>query len=493
MIRLDRVSFRYGAASRGEPQLTDVSLHIRPGEFILLTGKSGCGKTTLTRVLNGLCPQFYPGELTGDYRLEGRDASKIPVSELGTIVGSVFQDPRSQFFATNTTDELVLGMENAALPRELMEQRLRETASQVGVENLLERPIFPLSSGEKQRVAIASAIAIRPRVLVLDEPSANLDSDAIARLSTLLFRLKEAGTTVILSEHRLHYVRAFFDRMIFMEDGAVREEYGREEALRLPEETLRKMGLRLFREPSVFPGGRVPEDESACLRACGISISFDGQRVLDEAGLCAQKGSILAIMGGNGAGKSSLCRVLTGLYRQQVGQVFVNGRAAKRKHRTRGTFFVQQDTDYQLYAASVEEEFRVGRREKDIPKADIQRYLSDVGLEGVLERHPLSLSGGQKQRLLLALAVASGKDILVLDEPTSGLDGASMRITAGLLRRIVAQGKSVILITHDMELVNEAADSVLYMDKGRVVYHRSLPPGREREETALKEGGYEAV
>ncbi len=474
MIRLENVSFRYGAENQIESQLANISLHIHPGEFVLLTGQSGCGKTTLTRVINGLCPQFYSGTLTGSYFLDSRDASKIPISELGSIVGSVFQDPRSQFFATNTTDEIVLGMENATFPREQIVNRLRETAAQVGVDNLLERPIFPLSSGEKQRVAIAAACAGRPKVLVLDEPSANLDSDAIARLSTLLFRLKEAGTTILLSEHRLHYVKDFFDRMVIMDGGSITAEYDRKTALCLTEDKLKSMGLRLFREPAIIPGNRMVCEQSACLSASQISISFDGHKVLEEAELCAQKGKIIAIMGGNGAGKSSFCRVLTGLYKQQVGQVFIDGKAAKRKRRTLSTFFVQQDTDYQLYAATIEDEFRVGRRRKEITEAEIREYLRSVGLDGMFLRHPLSLSGGQKQRLLLALAAASGKSILVLDEPTSGLDGENMRITADLLRQIVLQGKSIILITHDLELVNSAADSILYMDKGKVIYHRTL-------------------
>ena len=201
MIELENLSYAYpGTAAQG--QLNHVTLNIADGECILLTGVSGCGKTTLTRVLNGLCPQFYGGRLEGSYRINGKDAARTPVHELGTLVGSVFQDPRSQFFATNTTDELVLGMENIPLPRAEMQKRVREISAWMDMERLLDRRIFPLSSGEKQRLAVASVCAMEPGTLVLDEPSANLDGEAVQRLSTLLLRLKERGHTIVLSEHR---------------------------------------------------------------------------------------------------------------------------------------------------------------------------------------------------------------------------------------------------------------------------------------------------
>jgi energy-coupling factor transport system ATP-binding protein len=474
MIVLNHLRFRYESSAEGTDQIRDVSLRVRPGEFVLLTGESGCGKTTLTRILNGLCPQFYPGEMTGAYLLDGRDTKGIPINEIGTIVGSVFQDPRSQFFTSNTTDEIVMGMENNALPREEMEERFWETVSQIGVESLLEKSLFPLSSGEKQRVAIASVCAMRPKVLVLDEPSANLDSDAIAHLGVLLARLKESGTTIILSEHRLHYVKDIFDRMILMEDGAIRKEYTTEQALALSSEQLHDLGLRLFEEPKISPGKRIPFNDRAFFQARQISLSFDGQRILDEVELCVEKGEILAITGSNGAGKSSLCRVLTGLYKQNVGQVFIGRSPAKSTRRTRSTFFVQQDSDYQLYAATTEDEFYVGSGSKDIAKDAVPSLLKEVGLNGLKDRHPLSLSGGQKQRLLLALAAASRKEIVVLDEPTSGLDGTNMRMTAELLVRLAAQGKCIILITHDLELISLTADSLLFLDKGKASYHREL-------------------
>lgn len=196
--------------------------------------------------------------------------------------------------------------------------------------------------------------------------------------------------------------------------------------------------------------------------------------MLDEVSFSANAGQILAILGGNGAGKSTLCRVVTGLYKQNVGQVLIDGQAYKKKQRVRETFFVQQDSDYQLYAATVEDEFYIGKKRKSISRQQVLELLHDIGLGEMLERHPLSLSGGQKQRLLLALAVASGKEILVLDEPTSGLDGQNMRLTAQLLRKLALQGKCILLITHDLELIDMVADSMVFIDRGKVVYQRKI-------------------
>ena len=226
-------SFSYENSSEAKGQLRGIDLHVKKGELVILSGRSGCGKTTLTRILNGLCPGFYPGKLEGGYSLDGEDALKMPIHRLGTMVGSVFQDPRSQFFATNTTNEIVLGMENIPLERPFMQERLNTVCKHMNIERLIGRRIFPLSSGEKQLIAIASVCAMEPKVIVLDEPSANLDSEAMVRLGALLYRLKTAGHTIILSEHRFHYVRDSFDRLVFMEDGAISAVYDRKDALSL--------------------------------------------------------------------------------------------------------------------------------------------------------------------------------------------------------------------------------------------------------------------
>lgn len=315
MIALNDISFSYENSREGESQLRHVDLQVEKGELVILAGRSGCGKTTLTRVLNGLCPQFYPGTLTGRYLLDGQDVLKMPVHQLGTMVGSVFQDPRSQFFTTNTTDEIVLGMENIPLERPVMQQRVKAVCSQMNIERLLDRRIFPLSSGEKQLIAIASVYAMEPKVIVMDEPSANLDSDAMVRLGALLYRLKEAGHTILLSEHRFHYVRDSFDRMVFMEDGEISSIYSRSEALSLTEAQLAVMGLRPFRPPTFQVGGAFLSKPEDTLQVSKISCMLDGRQILEDVTFSAQSSRILAIAGPNGAGKSTLCRTITGLYR----------------------------------------------------------------------------------------------------------------------------------------------------------------------------------
>lgn len=337
MIELKNLSFSYENSSEAKGQLRGIDLHVKKGELVILSGRSGCGKTTLTRILNGLCPGFYPGKLEGGYSLDGEDALKMPIHRLGTMVGSVFQDPRSQFFATNTTDEIVLGMENIPLARPVMQERLNTVCKQMNIERLIGRRILPLSSGEKQLIAIASVCAMEPKVIVLDEPSANLDSEAMVRLGALLYRMKTAGHTIILSEHRFHYVRDSFDRLVFMEDGAISAVYDRKDALSLTAEQMTAMGLRPFDAPAFRVGGAYRQNQDDALQVSAISCMLDSQQILEEVSFAAQSGKILAIAGPNGAGKSTLCRIITGLYRA-MGAVSLDGEILKRKRLTQKSF-----------------------------------------------------------------------------------------------------------------------------------------------------------
>ena len=233
MIELKNISFSY-ANNCENSGLRRIDLTVKKGELIILAGKSGCGKTTLTRVLNGLCPQFYPGNLTGSYSLDGQERTENAYPSVRYDGGQrIPKTHAASFFTTNTTDEIALGMENIPLERAVMQERVKAVCTQMNIDRLLDRRIFPLSSGEKQLIAIASICAMEPKVIVMDEPSANLDSDAMVRLGTLLYRLKAAGHTIILSEHRFHYVRDSLTGLFFMENGAISAIYDHNEALRL--------------------------------------------------------------------------------------------------------------------------------------------------------------------------------------------------------------------------------------------------------------------
>lgn len=476
MIKLKNLSFTYEGSKSEKGQLYNINLTVQKGELIILAGRSGCGKTTLTRIVNGLCPNFYPGTISGEYLLNDEDALKIPIHQLGTMIGSVFQDPRSQFFATNTTDEIVLGMENVPYQREKMKSAFDDLKSQMQLEPLVNRKIFPLSSGEKQQVAIASACAVEPKIIVMDEPSANLDSEAISRLSVLLLRLKQKGHTIILSEHRFHFVKDFFDKMIYLDNGEIVETFDRETALALSDDELNSMGMRNFNVPKLAVGGAFTQKAEHALQVSGISYLKDTKVILDAVSFTVDKGKVLSIAGPNGAGKSSLCRAVTGLYKG-MGTVQFDDEFLKRKNRIRRSFFVQQDTDYQLYAPTVLDEFFIGNKETPKRKDEALKWIEKVGLTKHINRHSASLSGGEKQRLLLALAAASGKKLLLFDEPTSGLDGYNMRLTVDLLRELADKGNCVILITHDMDLMCTVSDSVLYLDKSEVIYHRNIIRG----------------
>ena len=233
MIELKNLSFSYENSSEAKGQLRGIDLHVKKGELVILSGRSGCGKTTLTRILNGLCPGFYPGKLEGGYSLDGEDALKMPIHRLGTMVGSVFQDPRSQFFATNTTDEIVLGMENIPLERPVMQERLNTVCKQMNIERLIDRRIFPLSSGEKQLVAIASVCAMKPKVIVLDEPTSGLDGRNMRSVSKQLHTLAQKGHIILMITHDLECALATCSRALVIRDGTLADDFQIDDAWRL--------------------------------------------------------------------------------------------------------------------------------------------------------------------------------------------------------------------------------------------------------------------
>lgn len=357
-------------------------------------------------------------------------------------------------------------MENEAVPQERMGRRVTETARALHIENLLGRNIFALSGGEKQKIAFASVYAMEPEVYLLDEPSSNLDMTAIGELRAHLKLIKSQGKTVVVAEHRLYYLMDVADRVLYLEDGKIAGDWTPEQFRVLPAETRRRMGLRAV---------DLQEEKPVCIPASGalpalelknVTLSYQKRPVLQNLSLQAAPGEVIAVVGHNGAGKTTFSRGLCGLHREATGGYFWNGKPQKPKERMDRAYMVMQDVNYQLFAESVEAECTFGIKRSDTALAS--RTLEELGLVPFRERHPNTLSGGQKQRLAAATAMVCGKELLVFDEPTSGLDFDSMVRLAALIKRLSAMGKLIFIVTHDYEFVCRTCRRVLHLEDGGI-------------------------
>lgn len=342
MISFQNFSFRYEESK--DFTLRGIDMTVQTGEFILLTGRSGCGKTTLIRSLNGLIPHFYPGEIQGDLLMDGHSLLEMKPSELAGQVGTVFQDPRSQFFMTDTTRELAFGCENLGLSREETIDRIAKAAKELELVDYLNRSIFALSSGEKQQIAIGSVYALGPKVYIFDEPSANLDYAATKRLAEIMGKLKHAGYTIFVVEHRFYYLRDLIDRAFLIQNGKIEHEFTREQFCSLPEETRISYGLRTAypeRDAEHYQEKPHTKDETHRLNVHNLGFAYKkGPDIFQNVSFEAHAGDVIGILGHNGAGKTTLLSILTGLLKQQRGEVCFDGKKLTPRQRRSLSYLV---------------------------------------------------------------------------------------------------------------------------------------------------------
>ena len=462
-IESKNVSFTY--QNSAGPALQDVTLQIEPGECVLLCGRSGCGKTTFSRLLNGLAPAFYLGELTGSCTVGELLAGSAAIEQYVPMAGSVFQNPKTQYFNVDTTAELAFPCENSGMPPAAIRQRVREVVEQFGLEALMDRSVFKLSGGEKQRVAFAAACMLGPKLLVLDEPTSNLDAGAISQLHDMIAAMKRAGVTTVLAEHRLAWIGDVVDRYFFFEEGHLAACWTAEEFAALPETALQKCGLRA-RELEAYRKKLHAKENLHCtgepvLELQGVTLGYEKKTpVYTLPDMSFAAGEIVGLMGRNGIGKSTLARTLCGLMKPLGGRICWNGIPADAKTRLHKSFLVMQDVNYQLFSDSVKEEILLGADHPEHADA----VMEALGLSALADRHPMSLSGGQKQRVVVAAAMLSDKPFLLLDEPTSGLDRGNMEQVGRLLQQLKAQGETLVVITHDEELAADWCDRIVRLE-----------------------------
>lgn len=477
MIEIKNVNFRYKGTDEGG--LHDLSLTIRDGETVLLCGASGCGKTTVGRLINGLIPHYYKGELTGSVTVNGRDIAKTELYDLAGVVGTVFQNPRSQFFAIDTDGEITFGAENIGMPPEAIVSRKNAVANEIHIERLLDRSIFELSGGEKQIIACASVSVLSPDIIVLDEPSSNLDSSAIEKLKTILYDWKSQGKTIIIAEHRLYFLRELADRMILLDNGRIVKELQADEIRALTFADTERMCIRPLSLSDIsYSLERAPELKETLTLENFVFTYKDGKHGINIPKLELPTDSIIAIIGHNGAGKSTLARNICGLEKKCKGVMKLGGKTLKAKERLKNCYMIMQDVNHQLFTESVKDEVMLSITDKSltdeqkIQKAD--EILKQLDLAEYADSHPMALSGGQKQRTAIASGIASSKPIIIFDEPTSGLDLAHMKQVAGEILKLRDMGKTVFIVTHDLEFILSCCDHIVRLEKGQVVENYEL-------------------
>ena len=490
IVEVEGLTFRYRRAT--EPAIRDVSLTVSAGEVVLVAGPSGCGKSTLIRAINGLIPHAYSGDLTGTVRVDGQSTSELKLRDLARTIGTVLQDPAKQIVGAMVESELAFGPENMGTPREEIRERIREVAEQAGIQKLLGRETSALSGGERQLLAVAGILMLRPRVFVVDEPLANLDPATAERLLTLLRTLADQGSAIVIVEHRVEECLDLRpDRVLYLEAGVTRYlgevngflDIADPESVKLPFEVV------VDRVAAGSPDEELPattlaergatsNEGTARLEFQGVTAALGGHEILHGVDARFGPRETVAVLGPNGSGKTTMFRTAMRLLQVTGGAVLVDGASIADKRTTDlvETFgYVFQSPSQMLFNRTVVDELLFGPRTLGHDEATFDELIDDVlrrtslaDLEDIRERPPLAMSFGQQKRLALAIALALRPSTLILDEPSAGQDHRTAQI---FMREVTAIPglESLYFVTHDVDLALTHADRILLFRDGRVI------------------------
>lgn len=506
-LSIESLSFRY--RSRSAPAIRDISLQVPAGEILLVAGASGCGKTTLARCINGLIPRSYKGELSGRVLLKGQETGGLSLARISRLVGTVLQDPERQILGTRVATEVAFGLENLALPRPEILKAVDEALAYLGISHLRERETFNLSGGEKQKVALAGVLAMRPSLLLLDEPLASLDPASAQETLSLVRRLADEGMAVVMVEHRVEDVLKIRpERVLFMQEGQIRY-LGPAEGLvgvvdyhevKLPAPMIIEMAAAEAKKntkvpqqvsPSLkintpaskpgsttlpYPVSKSSSGDKPLVQFDQVVFGYDSeQTVLQGVSLSIHRGDIIAVLGPNGAGKTTLVKHAIGLLKPRAGRVLVNGRDTREQSVAQiasSLGYVFQSPSHMLFAPTVSEELAFGPKnlghEPEQIQKEVKEAIQTVNLSGMEGNPPLALSFGQQKRVSIAAILAMRSRILVMDEPTAGQDFMNyMSFMDAILQ--MPGFEAILFITHDVDLAVVYANRVLMVSNGTVV------------------------
>ena len=474
IVVVRNLSFTYNGATA--PALMEINLNIRPGEFLTVTGPSGCGKSTLALCLAGFIPHAYPGSMTGTVWIKGRDTKDYPAGGLSGIVGLVQQDPEAQLCTLTVKDEVAFGPENLCLKPAQIQRHVYSALEKVGALDLIERQVHTLSGGEKQRVAIAAVLAMTPSLLILDEPTANLDPAGTKAVLCTLERLRaDQEVAIIVIEHRLRQLASISDDLLFMDQGKIISRGGRDQFRRtyVPARGRKEKKTQL---PSPAQKG------SPILAVKKLRAGYLGPDILSDVSFSAYPGETIALMGNNGSGKTTLLLALLGLIKPRSGRIYVNGKEVtkiKTAQRAQQMGLIFQNPNHQLFENTVLKEAQLpslflSEDRPDQVESNVLQLLAKFELKQYQAQNPFCLSLGEKKRLTLVSVLAYLPPILILDEPIVGQDSRRLGFLLTALEEHRARGGLALLACHEPDVVAACCNRILFLDEGRIAIDAPL-------------------